>query len=176
MYKKTIYERLREDAILNRNSASSDNPNPPLEYIQHSFQNSFEPQPLLQELDSVEHEIIKVRNNDIKQLEKDFVDLHEITKSLSLLVVDQGESIEQIVQNVDKSVIHTDEGVKHLEKASDIQLNTTKRKITWTAIFTSTGVIIGGAVLTAFHPFIGIPIIGTGIAGIGISVKAGKLI
>ena len=77
---------------------------------------------------------------------------------------------------MDATVVEINEGVQHLESADKLNVNITKRKLTLGGILTSVGTIAGGAVLTAFHPLIGVPIIIVGLTGIGVSIGAEKLL
>ena len=68
-------------------------------------------------IDNVQHQIIKERHKEILEIGKKTVELNEIYRDLSLLVVDQGEYIDNIESNINNAVIHTTRGVEEIKKA-----------------------------------------------------------
>lgn len=120
--------------------------------------------------------IMSQRKNEIKSIEEECLALNEIIKDLAIMTNDQTETIETAAQNVENTVEHIEEGVQHLEQADELNSNSIKKKLTWTGVLGSVGTIVGGCVLSAFHPFIGVPIIVVGIGGLGTTIKFGKVV
>jgi len=118
--------------------------------------------------------LVEERNNEIRQIEKDVIDISEIMNDLALFVYDQGESIESVMNNIKNSEIATNEAVESLEKTV-IYVN--KRR----NILRNMGIIVGGATVGAFG-FIAGPIIGAvtlisgGAIGTGIAYITNKII
>jgi len=170
--------RIQSEPVLHQSTNPFENDDQPLHQhqLQHQIQEYSEIQELYSSEDLINEEIMKQRNLDIQNIERECLELNEIFKDLSLMVNEQGESIESIVENVEQSAICIEDGTKNLEEAEMHSTNATKKKLTLGGILGSIGTIAGGAILTAFHPFIGVPIIIVGVAGIGVSVGAGKII
>lgn len=64
------------------------------------------------------------RLRDIRQIAKSVVELAEIVKDLSLLVVEQGTILDRIDYNIEQTAVSTEKAVEELEKASKIQSKT----------------------------------------------------
>ena len=95
------------------------------------------------DLDNVEKRIIKERNNEIKNLEKDLIDLHDSMTILSTMLNEQGEELNIAEINVENTVITTNEAVIILENIPDKQTTLVKNlKIVGAA--TVGGVLLGG--------------------------------
>jgi len=115
----------------------------------------------------VDHQIIEERNNEIKKLTQDIEDISEIMSDLSLLILEQGESLEAAFINVENSEIATSEAVESLAKTENY-INKSKQ------ILRSAGLIIGGTTVGAFGFIVG-PIVGVvtlvsgGVLGTGIA-------
>ena len=122
----------------------------------------------------IEYKILEERNLEIKNLEKDIEDISEIMSDLSLLIFDQGESLEICVKNVENTEISVNESVKSLENV-EIYVNNRRK------ILRNFGIIIGGATVGAIGFVVG-PIVGAativsgGVLGSGIAFLTNKLI
>ena len=122
----------------------------------------------------VNDRIIQERNWEIKSLESDIQDIAEIMFDLSLMVNDQGETLETAIQNIENTEMATYEAVKNLEK-TEFYLNKSRK------ILRSAGIIIGGATVGAIGFIVG-PIIGAdtlvsgGVLGSEIAYLTNKII
>ena len=122
----------------------------------------------------VDHQIIEERNNEIKKLTQDIEDISEIMSDLSLLILEQGESLEAAFINVENSEIATSEAVVSLAKTENY-VNKSKQMLR------SAGLIIGGTTVGAFGFIVG-PIVGAvtlvsgGVLGTGIAYITNKFI
>ena len=122
----------------------------------------------------IDYKIIEERNSEIKNLEKDIEDISEIMSDLSLLIFDQGESLETCIKNIENTEIHVNESLKSLENV-EIYVNNRRN------ILRSFGIIIGGATFGAIG-FVAGPIVGAatlvsgGVLGSGIAYLTNKLI
>jgi len=65
--------------------------------------------------------LIAEREKGIKDIEKSVLEVNEIFRDLSNIVVEQGVMIDSIESNIEVSVQATDKGVEELTKASDYQ-------------------------------------------------------
>jgi len=65
--------------------------------------------------------LIQARDADIRQIEKNIIEVNEIFQDLSKLVVEQGSMIDNIESNIESSVVSTSTGVEEIRKASDHQ-------------------------------------------------------
>ena len=118
------------------------------------------------DLDNVEKRIIKERNNEIKNLEKDLIDLHDSMTILSTMLNEQGEELNIAEINVENTVITTNEAVIILENIPDKQTTLVKNlKIVGAA--TVGGVLLGGigSIFGIIPALIGV---GVGTSGGGI--------
>mgnify|MGYP002075518990 CR=1 FL=1 len=91
---------------------------------------------------SVDDNLIIERNNEIKKIEQDLLDINEIMMSLNTLVAEQGEIIDIAEKNIENTVENTTEAVEHLKKAEEIEISTRR-----TTVATVTGATIGGVAL-----------------------------
>lgn len=66
-------------------------------------------------------EMIREREEALKQLESDIVDVNDIFKELAILVHEQGEVIDSIEANVDSTAVHVETANVQLEKAKSYQ-------------------------------------------------------
>ena len=123
-------------------------------------------QPASQEFDEVDFAIIEERNKEMKELEHQLILLAEIHNDLSFLVQQQGEHIQTAEKEIETSVTNTFDASVALENAAGHAANLEKNH--WFTLGTTSAatVTIGGGILTLFHPFIGIPTVAAGIAGI----------
>jgi len=122
----------------------------------------------------IDDRIIQERNWEIKSLESDIQDIAEIMFDLSLMVNDQGETLETAIQNIENTEMATYEAVKNLEK-TEFYVNKSRK------ILRSAGIIIGGATVGAIGFIVG-PIVGAatlvsgGVLGSGIAYLTNKII
>jgi len=65
--------------------------------------------------------LISERNRDIKKIESSVLEVNEIFRDLSHLVVEQGQMIDNIESNVEESVDYTNQGVVEVVKANEYQ-------------------------------------------------------
>ncbi|XP_057369135.1 syntaxin-7-like [Daphnia carinata] len=98
----------------------------------------------LQELKEIEFEqqMLLEREERIRQIESDMIDVNQIMKELSAMVQEQGENINSIENNVDRTYTHVEEGRQELEKASSHQK--THRK--WLCFLTGLALTVAGIV------------------------------
>lgn len=91
--------------------------------------------------------MIQEREERIRQLEGDILDVNEIFRDLAALVYEQGEMIDNIEDNVTKAADHVEEGNTQLTKASEYQKKARKKKcclvIILVVILGIVGLIIG---------------------------------
>jgi len=68
-----------------------------------------------------QNNLILDRENDIKEIEKSVVEVNEIFRDISALVVDQGQMIDSIESNIEAAAETTTKGVEEQVKASGYQ-------------------------------------------------------
>ncbi|RUS74209.1 hypothetical protein EGW08_018037 [Elysia chlorotica] len=83
---------------------------------------------VLQMEQDVDLEMIKEREESIKKLESDIMDVNQIFKDLGMLVHEQGEVLDSIEANIDNSQLAVEEGTKQLGRARDYQSKTRRKK------------------------------------------------
>ncbi|XP_041358820.1 syntaxin-7-like isoform X2 [Gigantopelta aegis] len=64
---------------------------------------------------------LREREEAIKKLESDIMDVNQIFKDLGMLVHEQGEVLDCIEANIESTQIHVEEGTSQLSKARDYQ-------------------------------------------------------
>lgn len=98
----------------------------------------------LKQLKEVEFEqqMLIEREQRIQQIESDMIDVNQIMKELSAMVHEQGENINSIENNIDRTYTHVEEGRQELEKASSHQ----KAHRKWLCFLTGLAVTIAGIV------------------------------
>jgi len=69
----------------------------------------------------VDIQILQEREQALRQLESDIVDVNQIFKDLALMVHEQGEMIDSIEANVDSAVVHVDQGATNVQRAAQYQ-------------------------------------------------------
>lgn len=138
------------------------------------FENNFEIK-INCEIDcEIDCEINQERNAEIKKLSKEVEDLSEIMTDLSLMIYDQGESIDHVVNNVENTEIIINEAVESLEKTENYV--NTNRKIYRNIVIVTSGLGLGAL------GFLGGPIIGAisilsgGMLGSGIAFVTNKFL
>jgi len=83
---------------------------------------------VLQMEQDVDLELIQEREDSIKKLESDIMDVNQIFKDLGMLVHEQGEVLDSIEANIDNATMSVEEGTKQLSKARNYQSKTRKKK------------------------------------------------
>lgn len=71
--------------------------------------------------------LIRDREERIRQLESDILDVNEIFKDLATMVNEQGETIDSIEGNVDKAYTNVEAGTSQLAKAAEYQRKSRKK-------------------------------------------------
>ncbi|XP_012946879.1 syntaxin-7 isoform X2 [Aplysia californica] len=82
---------------------------------------------VLQMEQDVDLELIKEREDAIKKLESDIMDVNQIFKDLGMLVHEQGEVLDSIEANIDNAQLSVEEGTKQLSKARDYQAKSRRK-------------------------------------------------
>ena len=83
---------------------------------------------------------LEERHNDLKKLEKSILQLHELVEQFNLLVQYQGEMIDNIVENVQKSKEYINKGEVAIDKSKKNMKCT--RKIKWIIVAVSVAVLL----------------------------------
>ncbi|KAL8619019.1 hypothetical protein ACOMHN_020717 [Nucella lapillus] len=76
---------------------------------------------VLQMEQDVDLELVREREDAIKKLEGDIMDVNTIFKDLGMLVHEQGEVLDSIEANIDNTQKTVQEGTHQLSKAMDYQ-------------------------------------------------------
>ncbi|XP_065669954.1 syntaxin-7 isoform X2 [Hydra vulgaris] len=88
-------------------------------------------------------DMIKEREDALRQLESDIVDVNEIFKDLAIMVHEQGEVIDSIEANVATAAIQVETGNAQLEKAKNYQKSARKKKCCLLVILLVAAAVIG---------------------------------
>jgi hypothetical protein len=88
--------------------------------------------------------------NEIKELEKDLLDLNDIMKNLKFFVIEKGEMLDKAEENIDKTCLKTEVAVENIKKAENFEIK--NRRIKTSAV---SGAVIGGATLGGIGSFLG---------------------
>lgn len=72
-------------------------------------------------------EMLREREQAIRKLENDIVDVNAIFKDLATMVHDQGDMIDSIEANVESAAVHVEEGVQQVAKARQHQEKARKK-------------------------------------------------
>ncbi|XP_061192591.1 syntaxin-7-like isoform X1 [Saccostrea echinata] len=83
---------------------------------------------ILQMEEDVDLEMLREREDAIKQLESDITDVNQIFKDLGMLVHEQGEMLDSIEANVETTATHVEEGRKQLSQAQNYQSKARRKK------------------------------------------------
>ncbi|XP_062612993.1 syntaxin-12-like isoform X1 [Saccostrea cucullata] len=78
--------------------------------------------------EDVDLEMLREREDAIKQLESDITDVNQIFKDLGMLVHEQGEMLDSIEANVETTATHVEEGRKQLSQAQTYQSKARRKK------------------------------------------------
>jgi len=81
-----------------------------------------------QQQEDVNIDMIREREENLRQLESDIVNVNEIFKDLAIMVHEQGETIDSIEANVDQTQQHVEAGNVQLQKAKGHQSAARKKK------------------------------------------------
>jgi hypothetical protein len=114
--------------------------------------------------EEVDANIIKERNEEIKQTTKDISILSEIFQTLQHMIHDQGIDLNFASKNIENTEIQTADAVKHLESAEQHQKQTQSMR--------DAGIIVSGAAIGSVG-WIGGPIIGVPTTAIGVGLSVG---
>ncbi|XP_021345257.1 syntaxin-7-like isoform X2 [Mizuhopecten yessoensis] len=102
---------------------------------------------ILQTEEDVDLEMLQEREDSIKKLERDIVDVNQIFKDLGMLVHEQGEMLDSIEANVESAQIRVEEGTQQLSKARDYQGKARRKKcicvIILLVVLAVIGIILG---------------------------------
>lgn len=90
-----------------------------------------------------EHEMVLEREQRIKQIEGDILDVNEIMRELGSMVYEQGEAINSIENNLENVHSNVEQGQDELEKAAQYQMKF-RRKLCFLVILA----IVVGIILT----------------------------
>ena len=113
----------------------------------------------------IETSIIMERNRDIRQIAQDMEDLSDITLSLSTIVQEQGEMLDESENNIDSAKIATHEATQHLAKAEGTM--SALKEWAMKGMIVSGGVTGVGALSMILSPIVG---------GVGIALGIGGLV
>ncbi|XP_064483593.1 syntaxin-12-like [Ornithodoros turicata] len=94
--------------------------------------------------EEVDLNLLREREQAIRKLESDIVDVNTIFKDLAAMVHDQGDVIDSIEASVETAAISVDEGVEQLAKARQNQVKARKKMICL-AVF---GIVLLAIVIT----------------------------
>lgn len=87
--------------------------------------------------------LIEEREQAIRQLESDIVDINDIFKDLGVMVHEQGDMIDSIEANVETTHVNVQSGTQHLSRASAHQGSSRKKICILLIILAVVGVVIG---------------------------------
>ncbi|XP_045160654.2 syntaxin-12-like [Mercenaria mercenaria] len=90
----------------------------------------------------IDLDLIKEREQDLKQLEQDICDINDIFKDLAGMVAEQGEIIAEAEDNVDVAVLEVETGLVELEKAENNVRSSRKKTFILAAVITTIVLII----------------------------------
>jgi len=86
--------------------------------------------------------LIAERDEDVRQIEQDVLEINEIFRDLSVMVSDQGDKIDNIYSHIETSVENTGAAEQELGKAFDSQKKARKRTCLLVAILFAAVVIV----------------------------------
>ncbi|ELU00324.1 hypothetical protein CAPTEDRAFT_229079 [Capitella teleta] len=82
----------------------------------------------LQMEEDVDLELMRERDQSVRKLESDIMDVNQIFKDLGMLVHEQGEVIDSIEANVESASVHVEDGTEQLRQARDYQSKARRKK------------------------------------------------
>lgn len=104
----------------------------------------------LQMEEEVNLELLRLREQSVRKLESDIVDVNHIFKDLATMVHEQGEIIDSIEANVESATSHVSDGVQQLAKARSHQTAARKKMciiiVVLLVVLTVIGMAIGFSV------------------------------
>lgn len=78
---------------------------------------------MLQIEEEVDIEMLQEREQAIRKIESDIVEVNQIFKDLATMVHEQGEVIDSIEANIETATVQIHEGTNQLIKASDYSVS-----------------------------------------------------
>jgi hypothetical protein len=114
--------------------------------------------------DEIEKQIAIELNQEMHEVSNDVGMLYVLYHECQNLIFGQGESLDEVEENLTKSLVNVQEGTAHLEKADQYQKHSRGKVFDICMLAGGTGLGALGFVLGGF--WIGIPTI---IAGVGLS-------
>ncbi|XP_025110266.1 syntaxin-7-like isoform X2 [Pomacea canaliculata] len=90
---------------------------------------------VLQMEQDVDLELLREREDAIKKLERDIMDVNTIFKDLGMLVHEQGEVLDSIEANIDNAQMSVQEGTQQLSKAREYQKKSRRKMCILLLIF-----------------------------------------
>jgi t-SNARE complex subunit (syntaxin) len=100
--------------------------------------------------DEQEMEQLRLREQAIRQLESDILDVNQIFKELATMVHEQGEIVDSIEAHVESAQIEVQEGARQLERAQTYQNRARRKQLC--IILTCAGVLLA-CVLIIYYSF-----------------------
>lgn len=105
---------------------------------------------ILQMEEDVDLEMLHEREEAIKKLERDIVDVNQIFKDLGMLVHEQGDALDSIEANVENAQVRVEEGTQQLAKARDYQSKARRKKCFCVVILVVVLLVIGIIIAIVF--------------------------
>lgn len=90
----------------------------------------------------VDLDLIKEREQELKQLEQDICDVHDIFKELAGMVEEQGEIIAEVEDNLDVAVLNIETAVEELQQAEENVSSSRRKKIILAVVIASVVLIL----------------------------------
>ena len=120
----------------------------------------------IQQMDDeeVKANILRERNEEIKQITNDVSILSEIFQTIQHMIHDQGLDLNIVSKSIENTEVQTSEAVNHLEKADNHQKQTKSVR--------DAGIIVSGAAIGSVG-WIGGPIIGVPTTAAGVAISVG---
>ncbi|XP_072107609.1 syntaxin-7 [Mobula birostris] len=88
-------------------------------------------------------ELIKERENAIKQLESDILDINEIFKDLGMMIHEQGDLVDSIEANVETAEVHVQQANQQLSRAAEYQRKSRKKICILIIVLLILAVVVG---------------------------------
>lgn len=98
---------------------------------------------MLQMEEEVNLDLLREREEAVRKLEADIVDVNHIFKDLATLVHEQGEVIDSIEANVENATVQVSEGVQQLQKARHHQAAARRKACFLVIVLVLVAVVIG---------------------------------
>lgn len=106
------------------------------------------------EINAVDLTIIQERNREVREIEEDIINIHEINLSLSQMLAQQGEQLDIAEQHVENTVIQVNEASENLSQTQEIVEK--GRKLLRDVCIVGGGLVLGSLGLL-LGPIVGIP-------------------